>query len=84
MDDLKRKRAEKKHDCREWDATDALEDALLALKGNKNKIKIMIHWWEVQEDGTQDHYARLANLTAAEHIALLEMAKAQAMDDWRK
>lgn len=80
MNEFAKRRAEKFNDSSLWSAEDALDDAKERTKG-KN-VMLVVHWWEIDEDNRRAHNFSAHNLTHAEHIALLEVAKIEAIDDW--
>ena len=81
MDEIATKRAEMKNDCREWSAKDALEDSIRRI-GDK-KVRLAVHWLEENEDGSQQHHSAAAGITIPEHIALLEIAKLETIENWK-
>ena len=84
MDEIARRRAEKKQDSREWSCLDALEDTIQHIKSGEIKPESMaIHWWEKQDDGRTHHY-QVSGLTYPEHIALLSLAEYRVITDWHK
>ena len=80
MDELAAKRAERSNDCRLWSAEDCLEDALKEVKGKK--VHMAIHWFEIDEDGGRVHHFAASNVTYPEHIALLNIALRDCIDNW--
>lgn len=80
MNDIAKFRAEKFNDCSLWSAEDALEDAKDRIKGRN--VMLAIHWWEIEEDGTRAHCFSAYNMTHQDHIALLELAKMETLDEW--
>lgn len=83
MDELAKRRALMKNDCREWSALDALEDLVAAIKnGQTNPKEIAIHWFEEKEDGGMQHHFQCAGLTYSSHLALLNVALIRIIEDW--
>lgn len=83
MDEVARKRAEQKGDNRLWSPLDALEEAVEAIKGQDlSKVRLAVHWFEVQDDGSRKHHFTAANLTFPEHMALIRVADHQLIHDW--
>lgn len=83
MDEVAKKRAELKNDCREWTPLDALEDLVRAIK-NKEAApsEIVIHWFEKRSDGGSQHYYQCAGVTFIAHIALLNASLKRVLEDW--
>jgi hypothetical protein len=85
MDEIARKKAEKAGDNRLWSPNDALEEAIVSIKDlDPKNVKIAVHWFEVQEDGSRKHHYTAANLTFPEHMALIRVADHQLIHDWVK
>jgi hypothetical protein len=83
MDQIARRRAEKLGDNRLWSPLDALEEAKNLIKDQDlSKIRLSVHWFEVQEDGSRRHHYTAANLTFPEHIALIRVADHALIHDW--
>jgi hypothetical protein len=83
MDEISRKRAEKFGDSRMWSPVDALEDAIETIKTKDLKdIRLAVHWFEVQPDGSRKHHYTAANLTFPEHISLIRVADHRLIHDW--
>jgi hypothetical protein len=82
MDELARKRADKKQDSREWSCLDALEDLIERIKsGEINPAQMAIHFYEKTDSGRTHHF-QVANLTYPEHIALLAVASHRVITEW--
>ena len=83
MDEVAKKRAELKNDCREWTPLDALEDLVRAIKNKEaDPSEIVIHWFEDQKNGSRKHGYQCAGVTYSSHIALLNVALKCVLEDW--
>lgn len=81
---LAARRAELTGDCTLWTPADALRSALEDIEaGTINPEQMVIHLFEETEDGRWRHHYYAAGVTHQEHVAILEMAKARALEDWR-
>ena len=84
MDEIAKRRAEKKEDCREWTPLDALEDLVKDIKDGKCKpTQLIVHMFEEHDNG-KDHSYVAAGIAIPEHIALLQVAMASVLELWRR
>lgn len=84
MDELARKRAEKRQDSRLWTAEDALEDLLARIRAGEIKPTwLAIHYMEGSPETGQEHHYQVAGLTYPQHIALLNVALDRVLREWR-
>ena len=81
--ELRRRKADKLGDSREWTTQDLLEDLLDQLrKGEIAPAQIAVHWFERAETGGLRHHYGCAGLTYADHLSLLEIAKHRLLNEW--
>ena len=81
---LAARRAALAGDCKLWTPADALRDALKDIEaGTIAPEQMVIHLFEETEDARWRHHYYAAGVTYQEHVALLEMAKAATLEDWR-
>lgn len=84
MNEVARRKAEKAGDCKLWSAQDALEDTLERLKKGEidpqQLVIVMLDHPDVNEDRRFRFVA--SGVSVAEHIALLNAALKDVMDEW--
>lgn len=67
-----------------WTPVEMVEEFLADLKANKETPdRMLIVWFSAEADGSLRPHRWYAGMTRADEIALLELAKQIAMDDWR-
>lgn len=68
-----------------WSPLQLLEELVAEVKaGTVNPQAMAIHWLESTDNGTRSRPRRWqCGLSRAEEIALLEMSKLLALEDWR-
>lgn len=82
MDDLAKRRAERKDDAKLWKPIDALEDVLASLKsGERTPSQLVIWYMEETPEKMTVNYC-VAGVTRQEHVALLALAQRQMLEDW--
>jgi hypothetical protein len=80
---LAKARAERANDAREWTPVDLLRDALARVESGEIKpTQIALYMIEEDETIWRPH-CTVAGMTKGEHVALLELMKANALDALR-
>jgi len=82
---LNKARAEKANDARLWTPLDALKDLVAEIEAGRETVDgLSINFWRTLPDGGKQHGYVVAGLTRPENIALLEVSKMRAIDDWTR
>lgn len=75
--------AERLDDSTKWSCVDALRATLKEIEGGIiSPESIAIHYYEEDKSGRLRHRFFCAGLTYERHVALLEVAKREAIRDW--
>lgn len=78
-------RAVNAEDAKLWSPLDALKALIRDIEaGEVSPTWIAVHWLERQEGGNLNYGYSIAGMSRAEHIALLSIAQANAIEGWRK
>ena len=73
---------DKSDNCKHWSVQDALQDAITRINGKNVKQGIAL-WYEEDEKGRRSLRFSAAGVNNDEHITMLSVFLAAAMDDLR-
>lgn len=84
VESLEKARADKAGDARLWTPLDCLREVLRLVEAGDLKIDkiVILHREEIESGGTTGGYF-MAGMTRPELIAVLAVAQANAVEDWR-
>lgn len=80
---FRRRLAQRTQDNTKWTPRDALVAGVDMIdQGSVDIERLTVHMLVREPDGGESHQFLAANLSYEEHIALLELAKKRALEDW--
>ena len=83
MNELAKKRMEKKGDCKEWTPLDCLENLVHEIKtGQIDPEMLSIHWMNKEVDGMQSFDYDMANMNHKDHLVLCDLIKRAVLREW--
>lgn len=69
--------------CKHWSGADAIKEALECVQNTKEPVKqALVTWYEKTNDKHELNY-RVAGVSKEEHIAMLSIFMAKAIDEFR-
>lgn len=81
---MSRRRASPSTDSAEWTGEECVAELLDAIRsGAVHPDKLMILWFSHEADGSLSPHRWFANMTGVEEVALLELGKKIAIEDWQ-
>lgn len=80
-------KVKRSQDSRDWTTLDALKSLVRDIElGNIRPVQIAVHFWELIDhddfEGGKTHGYTIAGLTYPEHIALLNVALRNSLNEW--
>lgn len=74
---------EKSDNCKHWSGIDAVTDAMHCMISAERTVKqAIVLWYEEDEHGNRKCCYRVAGVSRAEHVAMLAIFSAMAIDNF--